>query len=88
MLALTDEELDVVFNLARPLEPQLRDPFLRSMAAELQRYPETGVGLVFRVGKRVQRDFLRPPAAHGPAFMSSTGEGIAYRPRPQSVSTV
>ena len=64
MLALSDEELDVVFDLARPLEPQLRDPFFRSLATELERYPETGVGLVFRVGKQLQRDFLRPPSGH------------------------
>jgi hypothetical protein len=64
MLALSDEELNVVFDLARPLEPQLRDPFLRSAATELERYPETGVGLVFRVGKTLQREFLRVPAMH------------------------
>ena len=70
MLSLTDDELDVVFDLARPLEPELRYPFFRSLAAELARYPERGVGLVYRVGSRCQREFLRPPAAHGPAFMS------------------
>jgi hypothetical protein len=70
MLSLTDDELDVVFNLARPLEPAMRDPFLRSVAIELERYPEIGVGLVFRVGRQLQREFLRPPAAHGPAVMS------------------
>jgi hypothetical protein len=62
MLSLSDEELDVVMNLARPLEPQLRDPFLRSVASELERHPEIGVGLIFRVGKQLQRDFLRPPS--------------------------
>jgi hypothetical protein len=69
MLALSDEELNVVFDLARPLDPTLRDPFLRSVAAELERHPDIGPGLIFRVGKTLQRDFLRPPAAHGPAFM-------------------
>ena len=32
--------------------------------------PAIGPGLVFRIGKQLQREFLRPPAAHGPAFMS------------------
>jgi hypothetical protein len=70
MLALSDEELDVVFNLARPLEPELRDPFFRSLAAELERYPETGVGLIYRLGSRYSATSLRPPAAHGPGFMA------------------
>jgi hypothetical protein len=42
MLSLTDEELDVLMNLSRPLEPQLRDPFLRSVATELERHLDLG----------------------------------------------
>jgi hypothetical protein len=64
MLSLSDEELDIVFNLARPLEPALRDSFLRAVASELARYEALGPGIVFRVGKQLQRDFFRPPQTH------------------------
>jgi hypothetical protein len=64
MLSLSDDELDIVFNLARPLEPQLRDPFLRAVALELERYEAIGPGLIFRVGKQLQREFFRPPMTH------------------------
>jgi hypothetical protein len=59
MLSLSDAELDIVFNLTRPLEPQLRDPFLRAVALELARYEAIGPGLIFRVGKQLQREFFR-----------------------------
>jgi hypothetical protein len=60
MLALSDQELDIVMNLARPLDPALRDAFLRACAIELQRYkPEQlGPGLVNRVGRQLQREFI------------------------------
>jgi hypothetical protein len=62
--SLSDEELDIVFNLARPLERELRDAFLRAVATELERYEPIGPGIVFRVGKQLQRDFFRPPLTH------------------------
>jgi hypothetical protein len=70
MLSLSDQELDIVMNLARPLDRDLRDPFLRSVASELERYQEIGPGLVFRVGKQLQREFLRPPSGHDASFLS------------------
>jgi|RhiMetdeSRZDD1v2_1073273.scaffolds.fasta_scaffold3115180_1 hypothetical protein len=62
MLSLSDAELDVILNLARPLEPTLRDPFLRSVAAELGRHRDIGPGLVFRIGRELQREFFRAPS--------------------------
>src|SRR4029079_19459020 len=35
MLKLTDSELDAVFSAARPLDPDLRDPFLQAVANAL-----------------------------------------------------
>jgi hypothetical protein len=45
-------ELDVIMNLARPLDPAMRDPFLRAVAIELARYPTEaiGPGMINRVG--------------------------------------
>jgi hypothetical protein len=70
MLSLSDQELDVLMNLAKPLDPQLRDPFLRSVATELARYPEVGPGLIFRIGKQLQREFFRAPSVRDGSFSS------------------
>jgi hypothetical protein len=57
VFSLSDSELDVIMNLAQPLDPAMRDPFLRAVAAELRRYrPEDiGPGAVFRTAKALQR---------------------------------
>ena len=62
-MTLTDAELDVLLNLARPLDPAMRDPFLRAAAIELARYQsaELGPGLINRVGRLLQREFWSPP---------------------------
>jgi hypothetical protein len=61
-IAFSDAELDVIMNLAQPLDPAMRDPFLRAVAAELERYPAEaiGVGLVSRTARRLQREFMTP----------------------------
>jgi hypothetical protein len=69
MLSLSDDELQILFDLARPLEPALRDPFLRACAAALSKYPELGPGLVSRVVRSLQREFLRPPSGHEAGLM-------------------
>lgn len=70
MLSLSDDELAVLFNLAAPIDPLMRDPFLRAVAVELDRYkPEAiGPGLVSRVGRQLQREFLSLRPAHELAF--------------------
>ena len=57
----------VIMNLAQPLDPVLRDPFLRAIAIELARYqPEAiGPGLINQVGRSLQRQFLVAPALGG-----------------------
>jgi hypothetical protein len=61
-LALSDTELDVLMNLAQPLDPAMRDPFLRAVAIELARYqPEAiGPGMINRIGRQLQRQFMTP----------------------------
>ena len=59
-LALSDAELQVVLDAAAPLLPQDRDSFLREVAAELARYPEIGPGIVGRVVRDIQRQYLAP----------------------------
>jgi hypothetical protein len=55
-------------RLARPLDPDLRGPYLHAVVLELQRYkPEQrGPGLVHRIGREMQREFLHAPETkHG-----------------------
>lgn len=53
MFSLSDAELDTIMHLAQPLDPLLRDPFLRAVATALAHYePEAiGVSLVNRIGR-------------------------------------
>ena len=55
---LTDDELNAVLNAARPLAVELRDPFLRAVAHELQGRREIGPGLVHQVCREQQRIFM------------------------------
>jgi hypothetical protein len=67
VFSLSDSGLDVIMNLAQPLDPAMRDPFLRAVATELRRYrPEDiGPGTVFRTAKALQREFLVAPPRGG-----------------------
>ena len=58
--ALDDQALQVLRQLAQPLEPQLRDPFYRSVLTELANYkPEAiGPGLVARIARPLQYEFM------------------------------
>ena len=62
-IRLTDAELDAVFAAARPLDPDLRDPFLQAVAHALQqdRSGEIGPGTVARICRELQRQFFDPP---------------------------
>jgi hypothetical protein len=66
-LALSDDELDAVLNLAAPLPPQNRNSFLEAIAAELQaRGTEAGPGAVHRIARELQPHYLymRPDIRH------------------------
>ena len=62
-IKLTDAELDAVFSAARPLDPDLGDPFLQAVAHALQQdcSGEIGPGTVARVCREMQRQFFDPP---------------------------
>jgi hypothetical protein len=75
VLSLSDAELEIILSLASPLDPTLRDPFLRAIASQLTthkpeeigpglvtriaRSEEIGPGLVTRIARTLQREFLR-----------------------------
>jgi hypothetical protein len=58
-LSLSDSQLDAVMRAAEPLLPLGRDPFLRAVAQRLRSEPTIGDGLVGRVCKELQREFMR-----------------------------
>jgi hypothetical protein len=66
MLSLSDDELDVLFNAAWPLDVAMRDAFLRACALELGRYPRDalGPGLVARTASALQREFFHAVLKH------------------------
>jgi hypothetical protein len=60
-LALTDRQLDAVFDAARPLQPRDRSRFLKDVAAELAGNSDPGDGQVARVVRAVQKRYFDPP---------------------------
>ena len=78
MFSLSDSELNVILNLAAPLDPAMRDPFLRAVAIELARHPADaiGPGLLQRLGRDLQRRFLKD----GPLAVGGAGVGKYGRP--------
>jgi hypothetical protein len=61
MLALTDRQLDCVYDAARPLQPRDRGRFLKDVAAELAGIPDPGDGQVAKICRVVQRRYFDPP---------------------------
>jgi hypothetical protein len=61
-LKAADDELQIVSDLAKRLEPQLRKPYLQAVTLALRRYkPEQlGPGLIARIARDLLREFMRP----------------------------
>ena len=72
-LHFSDEEMDLLLELSRPIEPAQRSAFLDAVAAAIGEQA-SGPGLVHQVGRRVQRQFWTPPelSPNGPAQPSSS----------------
>jgi hypothetical protein len=65
-LHLSDEEMDLLLGLARPIDQSQRERFLQEVAQEIEAAAEqTGIapgpGVVHRVARAVQRRFFDPP---------------------------
>jgi hypothetical protein len=61
LLALTDEQLTTVFNMAAPLASHSRQYFLEDVARSLRDPPELGDGVVARTCAEVQKCYWRAP---------------------------
>jgi hypothetical protein len=60
MLRLTDDQLAMIENFARPLHHLDRGPYLQTVARLLAGH-EIGDGTVSRACREAQREFLHPP---------------------------
>jgi hypothetical protein len=56
-LAIPDDLFALVQQAAAPIAPAERDRFLAELAAELERHPVIGPGLVHRAAAELQRRF-------------------------------
>jgi hypothetical protein len=61
MLRLTDSEMTIISNAARPLAVEDRDAFLQEVAERLAAMPERGDGSVFQVCREAQKHHWDPP---------------------------
>ena len=67
-LSLSDDELQIIQDCARPLPPEDRAKFVEAVAGELEKYRELGPGLVSRVSRELQRQHFNPPSFRGDGF--------------------
>ena len=66
LLALGDEELEIVLRAAQPLQARQRAAFLQELAEALQKHDgEIGPGLVSRIARQTQQKFFDPPIFTG-----------------------
>jgi hypothetical protein len=59
-LHFSDEEMTLLLELSRPIEPAQRSAFLDAVAAAIGEQA-SGPGLVPQTARRIQRDFWTPP---------------------------
>jgi hypothetical protein len=59
VISLSDSELQIIVDAAKPLAPNDRSEFLADVASALARYEVVGVGIVARVAREAQRKYCR-----------------------------
>jgi hypothetical protein len=61
VISFSDEELDLISELALPLPLAIRSDFLELVASRIEGCSEQarGPGLVYRIGAEVQRELLK-----------------------------
>jgi hypothetical protein len=59
-IALSDQQMDLVYSACRPLAPEARDEFLRALANALDGGP-VGDGNLWRAIQQLQERFRKPP---------------------------
>jgi hypothetical protein len=56
-LALSNEEIDLLYRLASPIAFNRRDEFLQAVADALASCPEPGPDVTHRVARQIQKSF-------------------------------
>lgn len=77
-LNLSDDEFAAVQAAAAPIHPMQRDAFLKALAAELERHPVVGPGVVFRAAAALQKTFVvaaHSETAHAPRHLKASQAG-------------
>jgi hypothetical protein len=74
-LSLSDAEYDAIMQAAAPIHPRQRDAFLKALAAELERQPVVGPGIVHRCARDLQKTFT--VEAHSEASTASRNRSRA-----------
>jgi hypothetical protein len=71
-LALTDDELSIIMDAAKPLEPERRSEFLAAVARELAALGADmiGPGVVARLCRTLQHEHWAAPADDAAQFRS------------------
>lgn len=72
-IRLSDDELDAVFAAARPINPDLRDPFLRAVAHALQQ------DCAGEIGARVRQNFAPAGSAESARGILGSGNDCILR---------
>jgi hypothetical protein len=60
LMHFSDEEMTLLLELSRPIDPAQRSAFLNAVAVAIEGQPR-GVGIVHQTARRVQRQFWDPP---------------------------
>jgi hypothetical protein len=74
-LSLSDAEFAAVQAAAAPIHPMQRDAFLKALAAELERHPVVGLGLVHRLCADLQKRYVvaaHSEMAHAPRHLKAS----------------
>jgi hypothetical protein len=77
-LSLSDDEYNAVQAAAAPIHPMQRDAFLKALAAELERHPVVGPGVVHRAAAALQKTFTveaHRETAHAPRHLKVAADG-------------
>jgi hypothetical protein len=77
-LAISDNALQTLLELAHPLAVADRSAFLEGVAVELRGHADLGDGLVCRTARKIQKQFLKVPDL---ADMRGSQSRIAGMPR-------
>jgi hypothetical protein len=88
-LAVTDEQMTMIYRASDALLPQDQPAFLTTLATRLRAEPIVGDGSIGRAIREVQRQYLQPPPkteAHAPKYVirdlgSAIGRDGRRRPK-------